>query len=521
MSARSSLKSNSSVGSKSLLSNSSSSINTVNSQKSTIKSKPKKDIADIDFRKTRKSILDHNLLIDSSIFGPVTVQAKPPSTPNSINLENRINLIPTPSPQTREANFILKSRSTTAPSPTQLLNPQTSSITQVNRVNLVENEIKNQNHQFQKRVFRYPVTDPKLVSNHLVWNKAKGTAESVDLKETEFYEVKNINPIAKAISPGYPTLSSDYAESVNSYRNLSTSRFKSDYIENKNLAPKVPSSLIPELSYDNVRQHELNSVSAAFGQVTNKFNGKIRDSGYNTKSSVEEEEIEKPIIYRSAFTARDKSVDLMDNFKKFSISNQMKMQQEEEEQDRKMCRINSNTHKIVGGVKVFPSLPHEFRQAAEQRQQRFQEIEKRLEGFNNNTNNSNGYERNLNDNEIIDLTQCKDLKTERYPPSSSYREIPIQITQKRNQESPSIGASYLSERNLNIKNSINHMRAKALIPANIMHGSNSYRMPEPIDRNSEANVFQADGKESFCQTDKTQKVNYIYYYDDDDHFFGY
>lgn len=71
--------------------------------------------------------------------------------------------------------------------------------------------------RYQKRNFKYPiVTDPKLMANHLAWNRSSRSAECLDesltIEETLTAAAANsanhlrptaISPVARAISPGF------------------------------------------------------------------------------------------------------------------------------------------------------------------------------------------------------------------------------------------------------------------------------------------------------------------------------
>ncbi|CAF0704118.1 unnamed protein product [Brachionus calyciflorus] len=404
-SARSSLKSNSSKN-KDLKSNSAVSLNS--------------GVADVDFRKSKTTMLSDNLLIDkSSAMSHVIVQPSPTlSRPTNICLENRINFIP-PSPNltsTRREN-LTKSRSKIAPSPNQLLIPELRSSSKTHLENTI-NFTKLEEAKYQKKVLNLPVSDPKLLSNHLVWNKQIGTAESLD-KELLTSKIKILSPIAKVRSQGglnFDDLNTNLnTKNENRINYHEENRFRSKSQSNGMVfRPKVPTSIIPEINYTSLKEHQINSHSH------------FHDSAYG--SCHESSKLSEPLPEPKGEVTNLKSQNL--------VLNRLKQQYEQELE--KKSKLSVTSHKIVGGVKVFPTLPQEFRLNAEMRQKRLAEIESNLNKthneyqfrqksqFNEINSSFKEFKEDEDDQEIIDLTMNREEINESKL-NTSFKEIPIQI----------------------------------------------------------------------------------------------
>jgi len=228
-SARSSLKSQGSKN-KTLASNSAASISNKNLF----------NIADIDFRKSRASLIDDNLLIDGGSNVPIHHHHH--SNSNSGRLRSltpnfhsgaHVSLLPgqilVSKANNKDANFILRSRSPGGPNRLRSLTPSSvriernennylasnyhhSSLTSLsaNQINSRVNEIKVNHFPIkQTRTFVYetdeyetdvgeeneyarvknfyknektkgPINNPKMFANHLIWNQASRSAECLD-----------------------------------------------------------------------------------------------------------------------------------------------------------------------------------------------------------------------------------------------------------------------------------------------------------------------------------------------------
>ena len=196
------------------------------------------------------------------------------------------------------------------------------------------------------------------------------------------------------------------------------------------------------------------------------------------------------------------------------------MQHEEFAEQKKNKVITSNfNHKIVGGVKVFPSLPHPNRHAAiEARKQRLNAIEASLAELENRSKlneevkttitkhesefdkstkyqTQNEYNLSINnfeegsetEHEIIDLTRRRENLESR----KIFSEKSSSITSRENNSHHiirDIPIEFLSTNNLKDKSS--HQ-----------HSSNSEKTTESMSLNDTSSL--------------DQKVNYIYYYDNE------
>ncbi|RNA31194.1 trithorax group osa-like [Brachionus plicatilis] len=406
-SARSSLKSK---DEKKLASHSASSLGSVNSQKF---KRDMEKIADVDFRRTS----DQHVVINKSSHSLAYGQSACSSMPTNICLENRINIIPS-SPATcgPKDNYNCKNRSRLAPSPNQLLLPQCSKTLVDNSINFT----KLDESKYQTKFLKLPVPDPKLLANHLIWNKEIGSAECVDKEERQF-RAKHMSPVAKVMSPGGPqNFESSYRvkiaeQSLSNYQE--ENRFRSKSQTNASVyRPQPPSSLVPEIDYSSLRE---NACSY------------FQDSAYSSTSNT-------PKISES------EQKDEITNLKSQNIVMNRLKQQFESEQERQ-SKLSITGHKIVGGVKVFPTLPQEFRLAAEKRQKRMTEIENNLKKSSIEDNlrerqlmsKYSSVEMDNDDAEIIDLTMNKEEVNESKL-NASFREIPIQIVANKAEDYKSL-----------------------------------------------------------------------------------
>jgi hypothetical protein len=451
----------------------------------------------------------------------------------------------------------------------------------------------------------YLTNDPRLFSNHLVWNKSKNTAESVDNKYSAPSSITVIttsntdNPVVQPVSP--------CAGFINSSPNNNKTNSRSEIeikIQTANIIPNS-SPLLPPRPSSSQYDAQLNKLN----QTKAKLNNNIKetksvllstsiDSAYNTNTSNEmDTEYEKVTIHKEKTepaTIKCCASNVSQNFEKFSpffitetkkefdfnsnnnnsnncyqgsIIDRAKLQHEEHQSSKKSTANHSSSdfasttttsHKVIGGVKVFPSLPHQHKQAAEMRRQRLNAIEANLVEIENkskinsadlnlghansqlnliqttssnlassSTNNheettksssSQIYDFNntsssykllddVNDTEIIDLTKkCKNLeiktttssivkKNETIETQSQNIQIEILTSDKMTKKDLDMD-KYLFGDNIHTANNNNNNKLK----------STSIVIESPTHLNSSKNC--------------NQKANFIYYYDNE-HFGGY
>lgn len=426
-------------------------------------------------------------------------------------------------------------------------------------------------NRYQRRNFnKPPCTDTKMFANHLAWNRSSKSAECLDHDESADDEIANemdsfrqnitkintsmnsgrgmtskvfVRPpesiysaaIARAVSPGFEDRDSrfSYVARQPPQAPASASRSKSycfQQTDHTGASPVVSNATIITASNN---QGRTKSIREKFELINDKASRlAMKDSAYNTNSSADDTDLKEPP--NGACETSQVS----------SLINRLKLQHEEELKQRKSSHrlVNSadsaNTtsisssssssscngnqhqhhHKIIGGVKVFPSLPHERdRQAAEFRRQRLDEIEKSLSKMEKNSyelrqrtrdvtetnsmsidlNNTTASDNNSQCNvkftdEIIDLTRRRSRPSSQSPPST---EIPIEIATHRSPTS-SFDAQFTHELNQKLKNSLNMIQSKGQYVSN--HPTRD-TVPE--------------------KSPKTNN-NFVYYYDND-HFGGY
>ena len=244
-----------------------------------------------------------------------------------------------------------------------------------------------------------------------------------------------------------------------------------------------------------------------------------KESIYNTNSSYDDTEVD--IKIRSAFSTRNNSTDTHHSEKRnessqstSSVINRLRQQHEEVAEQTKQNKLTTNfSQKIIGGVKVFPSLPHPNRQAAiEARQNRLNAIEASLAELESRSHHTetkkshldqesaklqaqNEYDLSINiedcsetEHEIIDLTSKKQhtehlhtQKMQETTTSKIVRNIPIQILSSANQ----------------------HQTAQTRKLVHLDEFKSEFR-----DTRETKTLASEDES-------KNQKVNYIYYYDSD------
>lgn len=391
-SARSSLKSKSD---KKLTSNSASSLGSVSSRKN---NKDIEKIADVDFRRINDKNMFENKSSHSIAFGQMASYNRPPN----ICLENRINIIPSSPTNSSRIDIYYKNRSKLAPSPNQLLLPECSKTVLENSINFTKlDELK-----YQKKILNLPVSDPKLLSNHLIWNKEIGSAVCVDRENFQF-RPKHMSPVAKVISSG--GYNSENFQNLYRFQSEEENRLRCKSQTNGAIyRPQLPTSHVPEINYSSLKDNTFSY---------------FQDSAYSSTSNT-------PKITES------EQKNEITNLKSQNIVMNRLKQQYESEHERE-SKLSITGHKIVGGVKVFPTLPQKFRLAAEQRQKRMAEIENNLKKSTIEDSlrekrvisKFSAMEMEKDEAEIIDLTINKEEINESTL-NSSFREIPIKIVAK-------------------------------------------------------------------------------------------
>jgi hypothetical protein len=685
-SARSSLKSNnSSVSSKK--SNSSSASKKLASASSVSFKKEdenaNKNLADIDFRKSRTSIFDDTLLIDGTSFSPIPAMhpPMPPKRPatslavssSDFKLRNQTNNFSSASvsnfASNKDSNFILKTRSpaanqqnikptfrsltpcslklseknylsspslhnyqfkaatnyTSFPSP----NVRTVSTGPMMRKEIAQIDYRDyarQQHGYElcdeddfdgsdfcsrpSRNEKRLVNDPKMFSNHLVWNNASKSAECLDKialspqsSMINIIHVNNPDPVARALSPGFSILTPP--PSMRQLKNLA-SRPPQPFGEPRP-SSRVEREIKIEYTQPSAAQTEIfmspNSIinsrsevsSTAFGhgaQFSHKYSSSTKDSAYNTTSSNEDADGEKVTTFRSSFSNRDKfenkknahaTTHVENVFKKDercqtvetetkisneqSVISRLKQQFEENEENRK-AKMSSNSHKIVGGVKVFPSLPHQHRQAAvEARKSRLNALEASLNELEKRSINkeylspmlprqnnlfsssrskfeqSEQHNSSLltiedtssdNDHEIIDLTKIKNMEYKRNNNISDKLACYLFKDEYKKEEKTSSSVTKSSETNIPVKlvsSRSGSYRNNEITKSEFESEFNS-KLSTPVgefshnssivNTNDTSSILSTDHEHQQSTLDKqNQKINYIYYFDNNEHFGGY
>ena len=264
----------------------------------------------------------------------------------------------------------------------------------------------------------------------------------------------------------------------------------------------------------------------------------FKDSAYNTNSSNDDPDLEKEIKIRSAFSAAssrntsstdrfvssestDQSTNKIDQ-SNGSVVNRVKMQHEEFAEQKKNKVITSNfNHKIVGGVKVFPSLPHPNRHAAiEARKQRLTAIEASLAELENRSKCHEGVKT------TIQKTESEFDQSSKYHTQNEYNlsvnnfedgtEIEHEIIDLTRRRETLESKKVYTEKSTRENNSINISRD---IPIEFL-STNSYQHSTKTttsknDKNAEFYCIDTRKELNASPSGLDQKVNYIYYYDNE------
>jgi hypothetical protein len=301
-----------------------------------------------------------------------------------------------------------------------------------------QNEIK-ESTKYQKRVFKYPAADPKLFANHLVWNNNKKTAEPVDDDDDErmgsncFKKTDDFSPITRGgLSPESNDRNCVYSDLADtSVNNLSNNgqQYHHHFYHQNNYGPTTANDF--KNIYSRVADSAVNKVSQQNGgKQMNKCNDS--ENNNNNNSSM------PSVTLRTSFSSRNKPNGNVvinqssSNFKKDLAENEYCLSTSADScLNEPFCSDNErggeyqhHHNKVVGGVKVFPSMPYDYnyKQAADVRRSRLSEIEQKLAEIevNNNlrkqasingrpvhlehSNSSVGTNSKPSSNEIIDLT---------------------------------------------------------------------------------------------------------------------
>ena len=460
----------------------------------------------------------------------------------------------------------------------------------------------------------YLTNDPRLFSNHLVWNKSKNTAESVDNKYSAPSSITVIttsnaeNPVVRAISPcpGYINSSSPNKNKTNSRSEIEIK------IQTANIIPNSSSPLLPPRPSSSQYDAQLNKLN----QTKAKLNSNIKetksvllstsiDSAYNTNTSNEmDSEFEKVTIHREKtepVTNKCCATNVSQTHEKFSpffitetkkdfefnnsnntccqasLIDRVKLQHEDHQSTRKSTvnqqlssdstSTTTTSHKVVGGVKVFPSLPHQHKQAAEMRRQRLNAIEANLVEIENKSkinsadlnlghtnsqfnliqttsnnqasmssstsnqeettkssssqiydfnNTSSAYKLldDVNDTEIIDLTKkCKNLEIKTTTSSIVKKNETIE-TQSQNIQIEILTSDKMTKKDLDMDK---YLFGDNIHTTTITNNSNNSSNNNKLK--SSSIVIESPSHLSSSQN-CNQKTNFIYYYDNE-HFGGY
>jgi len=258
----------------------------------------------------------------------------------------------------------------------------------------------------------------------------------------------------------------------------------------------------------------------------------FKDSAYNTTSSNEDPDLEKEIKIRSAFSAANlrKTANTDHYQSEFvehtneSVVNRVKMQHEEFAVQKKNKVITSDfNHKIVGGVKVFPSLPHPSRQVAiEARKQRLNAIEASLAELENRSKCQDGIKTSTKsefDASTKYQTQNEyNLSLSNFDDVSETEHEIIDLTRRRETlESKKIYSEKSTTRENSSHNVIRDIPIEFL-NTNALKENNSYQHSSKTTTSNEKNIdfFTTDTRKELNDTSSLdQKVNYIYYYDNE------
>ena len=260
----------------------------------------------------------------------------------------------------------------------------------------------------------------------------------------------------------------------------------------------------------------------------------FKDSAYNTNSSNDDPDLEKEIKIRSAFSAansrntdhfRSESVEKSNE----SVINRVKMQHEEFAEQKKNKVITSNfNHKIVGGVKVFPSLPHPNRHAAiEARKQRLNAIEASLAELENRskvneevkTTTVTKHESEFDKSTKYQTQNEYNLSINNFEEESETEHEIIDLTRRRETlESKKIYSEKSSSITSRDNNSLHIIRDIPIefLSTNGLKEKSSHQHSSNSEKNTRSEFYSIDsGKQLNDTSSLDQKVNYIYYYDNE------
>ena len=604
-------------------------------------------LSDVDFRKSRTSFIDENLLIDDKGVYPI-VHAKPP-------LSAKIKMTATQVPvsyshgSTNDANFFLKSkhdgqsstpslsvinkttgqtfsqtsknlnylsspslvtesnyldqqlyyrspgqpvfsysrnsvkvptvRAKSAAAPTNRSNDSylgkksfSNEYTRSSSSNQCRYECESEDEIRFSRKIKSPVEDANLLSNHLVWNKISKSAESLDKRSPtthmfcpsparSHFESESI--IARAISPGLPLkesqqfaykpsltdrdtsfglnrdhkIASNINSIINTNRNFNRTTSTSSTekkLESNEIKIRISPPILSDCNKFNEGSTNSNNRFTSFVAIGNDSSSNFSSSVLNANNLAKVSKLSSGSDEYQSHSQRNMVKSGETDFKSTkSATNSVehfKSYHEEISANVENGTKASNHHcKRVGGIKVFPTLPHEHKQAALIRQNRMNEEheytfvdserkEAKTDSEQHFYSTSLTIDDSDNDHEIIDLT--KDTKN-------------LNITK------PTGKIFFETNQNLNKSNFSN-------IPIEIFisNESKSVKTAESLDKNKFGNIQSQNTQSAnnkivsttfvspfndttrkptgfIKEPDVANQHSYIYYYDDDEAFGGY
>ncbi len=417
----------------------------------------------------------------------------------------------------------------------------------------------------------------KLFANHLVWNNVSKSAECLDdsephanqnvkavinninnrqvnnLNSSSSCRIVNASKIARAISPGF-SLNSNKLNSI-----LVTDQHILQAKHHQQQQQQQQKQMQNSFENQTARITSSSDNTSSFFKRSNDFNSNVKqqaslfnsnalkDSAYNTNSSTDDGEIERCNLF--SYKAQNRAqqfeeaneltqVSKASSIAESSIRTQSEHKFEQDEQVEREERKSKN-HKLVGGVKVFPSLPHQHRQAAEIRRNRLNAIEANLSELENKLRSSHSklskelqsklmsiesvqhkqheqYELHQqkhnasmatdeisdNDNEVIDLT-----RTTTVAPSSGFCGEAAPRSYKYNDE---LHGSHIYEDD-NMLNEISlNLKATRSIPIQIIASHTPNRVKFEIDNEENERIKSEEiSSEMAATSDFKQKFQFI------------
>ena len=398
--------------------------------------------------------------------------------------------------------------------------------------------------KFQKRVFKFPVADPKLFANHLVWNNEQKKAEPVldSSSSPSKNSAADFSPIARAISPGCNNGQSVNVNTSNAntgiYSDLaeaSSCNFNHSYNESKNIYSKAfeSSSTRHHNAVANLEGESSNAGTASTPSITLRTSFSSRNKNNNNINNTQVTTVIKKELADNEYCLSTSADSCLNE----SFSNE----NEHNFESRKRTQNTQSGSKVVGGFKVFPNMPYDYQKAADFRRTRLSEIEEKLKEIEKNTNLRKQQKQSTssqNSNEIIDLTNNNDSKTTTtsckmdlnkilYESSSSMnatavaaashsssncRNIPIHIVNSSHQKESEMG---------NVMND----KVEKKLASKAASEERQYVVNDIVKKFSNSSTSTCANKQTFDEEPKPKLSagggKYVYYYDDSEHFGGY